>query len=347
MRLSGLNIFLLAPALLLAGFLSLSAPVQGFPSEPPAASPADSATVPPLQSGPASMNATDKAGAEAEKKPALSPQEPYPLLPAPPIEWQPVGKGMEVGTAVIYESRARQRDAVFVFVRIVPEEHKFALAMASHAGKPRSFADWSSLSNLKAGVNASMYLPDNITSTGYMRDSGSVNNAKVGNRLGAFFAAGRRDKKLPHATVVEKDKPGWREIIDDYDLVVQNYRLISGDGRILWPTGGPEHSIAALAVDDRGRILFILCQEPLTAVRFAFYLRSFPLGLGPVLYVEGGAQAGVFVRLDDNDKPRHLPGASAIAVDGGVVHVWKGRQSLLNLKGNPHAALPNIIGVKR
>mgnify|MGYP003623776743 CR=1 FL=1 len=122
----------------------------------------------------------------------------------------------------------------------------------------------------------------------------------------------------------------------------------------MWLEGGPENSIAAIAKDARGRILFTLCQEPLTAERFALYLKSFPLALKTVMYVEGGAQAGLFLRLDNNvaSDSGHaaqvrLPGASATPVDDGVIHVWKGRQNLLNMRGNPHAVLPNVLGIAR
>lgn len=352
MRQSGLHIVLFLSALFVVVGFAFALPEKSFCAEAPSASLPGNAT----QALPAASLQNSQGidstpagvpGRAVPPAPALPPSEPYPLLPVPEISWLSLGKGLEVGTASIYESKVRQRDALFVFLRISPEENGFALGMASHAGKPQSLADWSKLHGFRAGINASMYLPDNITSTGYMRDNGRVNNAKLGNKLGAFFLAGRRAKHIPPATVVEKEKNGWRELIDSYDLVVQNYRLISSAGRILWPVGGPEHSIAAVSVDNKGRVLFILCQEPLTSVRFAFYLRSFSLGLGTVLYVEGGAQAGIFVRLDSADKHRVLPGASPIAVDGGTVYVWKGRQNLLNLKGNPHAALPNIIGVTR
>lgn len=338
---------------LLACFLAPGMPVPAFPQEEPARGEAvagDAAALPARQSGrvlSASGNASVPAGGAPLSPQAFPPSEPYPQLSVPSIAWKALRPGLELGTAVISESKANKRDAMFVFLRMSPEQNNFSLQMASHAGRSYSLAEWSVRADLKAGINASMYLPDNITSTGYMRHVGRVNNTRIGNRLGAFFVAGRLKDNLPRACIVEKEQPGWRETIDNYDLVVQSYRLVSSGGRILWPVGGPEHSIAAVAEDDKGRILFILSQEPLTAVRFAFYLRSFGLGLGTVMYVEGGAQAGIFVRLDGNSPAQALPGAASISVDGGTVYVWKGRQSLLNLRGNPHAALPNIIGVKR
>ena len=347
LRQFGLTLYPILPVLILTGLLALCLPERSL---------AAGAAVPvaPLSSAQdvavPVQNATQVAPAQQEKTtpPRLAPPaEPYPRLSVPPIAWRTVDKGLEVGTAVVHESRVNQRDAVFVFIRVAPDQHTFSLHMASHAGQSHSFAEWSRMGNLKAGVNASMYLPDNITSTGYMRDGHRVNNAKIGNRLGAFFVAGRRNRNNPHADIVEKDTPGWREAIDSYDLVVQNYRIISSAGKILWPEGGPEHSIAVITTDNKGRVLFILCQEPLTVARFSLYLHSFELGLDTVLYVEGGAQAGAFVRMKNDAAHPPLPGATPLTVDGDTVYVWKGRQSLLDLKGSPNAVLPNIIGVQR
>lgn len=261
---------------------------------------------------------------------------------SPSLCWTPLGDGLELGLAELPESLAGGTQAVFVVLRITPERHSFALAMASESGESLALAEWSRRHNLRAGINASMYLPDKVTSTGYMRHNISVNNNNMGGRFGAFFVAGPKDARLPRADIIEKDSPGWRDRLNEYRVVVQNFRLISG-GELLWPVGGPMRSIAVVAKDMEGRILFVLCQEPLTVERFAEVLTGFSLGIGPVMYVEGGVQAGLFVRIDAAIPP--LPGATAHAVPGGVVHVWKGRTPLLNAKGNSDALLPNVLGV--
>ena len=68
-----------------------------------------------------------------------------------------------------------------------------------------------------------------------------------------------------------------------------------------------------------------------SAAHFAALLQRCDLSLKTVMYVEGGAQAGIFLR-------EHGPSAP--------VTIWKGRQSLLRFEGNPAAPLPNIIGVR-
>ena len=281
--------------------------------------------------------------------PSASPVPPSKVPHFPEMLWTVPEPGLELGLSLLPESQGKGTEAVFVVVRVDPAVHQFSLGMASEEGHSFALADWSRKSGLRAGINANMYLPDNITSTGYMRRDAVVNNSKMGNKLGAFFVAGRKSESGPSADIIERDSPNWAERLKDYTIVVQNYRLMDGKGKVLWPAGGPLHSIAVVAKDDKGRIDFILSQEPLTADRFAHYLKAFPLSLSTAMYVEGGAQAGLFLRVDSRAESTAsstaMAGALSYNVPGGEIHVWKGRQSLLNTRGNPDAPVPNIIGV--
>lgn len=268
----------------------------------------------------------------------------------PDIRWFGIAPGLELGLSQLAESRETGDTAVFVILRIDPARHHFFLGMASEAGHARTPAQWSREAELRAGINASMYLPDNMTSTGYMRNGHSLNNGKIGKKLGAFFVAAPRSGAGAAADLIERDTPGWNERLEEYAIVVQNYRLIDSRGKTLWPDGGPMHSIAVVAKEETGRIDFILCQEPLSVDRFAACLKSFPLALSTTMYVEGGAQAGIFLHVDKETGrafPATFAGATTHFTEEGNLHIWKGRQSLLNTGGNPHAPLPNILGITR
>ena len=267
------------------------------------------------------------------------------------LSWHSPEPGLELGLTTFSKTQAQQNASVFVVLRITPTKQTFALYMASQTGKALPPAGWSEQKHLRAGINAGMYLPDQLTNTGYMRSGAFVNNNKLGARLGAFFVARPRNANLPPADIMDKERPNWQARLEQYDIVAQNYRLLNSRGELLWPEGIEAHSIAAIAKDGAGRILFILSQEPLTVQVFARYLQRLPLDVGTVMYVEGGRQAGLFVRLDTPDKTpgnpiEALPGATVHPVSDGVVMVWRGKQSLLRLPGNPEAVLPNIIGVK-
>jgi hypothetical protein len=293
--------------------------------------------------------------------------------------------GLELAQIVV-RSGPDDRDALFTMLRIDPRLHTFTLCMASEEGRPLSLPDWSAQRDLRAGINASMYLPDGITSTGYMRNGESVNNENAGPRLGAFFAAGphRRDRSasgdvtggaarnatepcperpggvcgrngapsaafLP-ACILERDAPGMPGILEEYTIVAQNFRFMDKEGNALWPEGGRAAGMAVVAEDKAGRILFVLCRDALTAKRFAAALKDFSLALRTVMYVEGGTQAGLFVRIDNAEEAGDatgFAGASSFPAPDGVVYVWKGRSSLLNADGDPQGTLPNVLAIQR
>lgn len=222
-------------------------------------------------------------------------------------------------------------NATLTAVRIDPARFDFVLCARSQDGGPaRSLSQWGEQYGLAAAINASMYLPDNSTSTGYMRQGGHVNNPRIVRRFGAFFVAGPRASALPAAAILERDAFGWREKLDQYELVIQNYRLLSAGGHVLWSPGGPLYAISAVAEDSGGKILFLHCRPPVEAFQFALHLRHLPLGIRCAMYVEGGRQAGLLVR--STQFTRDLGGLNPAG---------------LLATGDMRAPLPNVLGARR
>ena len=241
-------------------------------------------------------------------------------------QWLELEPGLDFG-----EFRLDPEEAKITALRIDPDRFDFLLGSSSRMdGKTRTLGQWARDIDLAAAINASMYLPDGSTSTGYMRHGEHVNNPRIAGRFGAFFVAGPKRVGLPRAAIIDRDMPDWRKILEDYDLVVQNYRMINSKRRILWSPGGPLYSISAVAQDGKGRILFLHSRSPVEAYSFAQQLLHLPLDVRTVMYVEGGAQAGLLVRTDKLS--REISGAHA--------------PSLL-ITGNLKAPLPNILGARR
>lgn len=228
------------------------------------------------------------------------------------------------------EIRLNEDDAKLTVLRIDPDMFDFVLGSSGKDGEgARTLEKWATDYKLKAAINASMYLPDNLKSTGYMRSGEYVNNGRIMQRFGAFFAASPRKEGIPRATILDRDEADWRAKLDDYDIVVQNYRMTNAGRKILWSPGGPLYSISAVAEDGDGRILFIHSRVPQEAYNFIQQLLHLPLDVRTVMYVEGGAQAGLLVHSDKLS--RDLAGAHA--------------PSFL-VTGKVKAAIPNIIGIK-
>ena len=218
---------------------------------------------------------------------------------------------------------------VVTALRIDPKRFEFTLHMASD-GKARSLPDLAQGHNLVAAINASMYLPDSITSTGHLRNATHVNNPRVVEKFGAFLVAQPKDPKLPSALLLDRVEDDWQKALGQYSLVVQNYRLNNVQGKVLWAPESPPHSIAALSQDASGNIVFLLCREPVQPAAFAAALLHLPLRLRTIMYLEGGPQAAMLVRA------------------GTVNTVWVGRHisGLWGTSGHPDAVLPNVLGVR-
>lgn len=236
--------------------------------------------------------------------------------------WNELEPGLEFGEFT---------DGDITVLRIDPDRFDFALEMASaDGGAARPLGEWAREKDLAAAINASMYLPDGMTSTGYLRGDDHINNPRIAARFGAFFAAGPKREGLPQAMIIDRDMPNFRQLMDDYRLVVQNYRLINAQRRILWQPGGPLYAISAVGQDGAGRILFLHGRTPVEAHAFARKVLELPIDARTVMYVEGGAQAGLVVRTSKLSREITVPHAPSFLATG-------------NLK----APLPNVLGVRK
>lgn len=261
---------------------------------------------------------------------------PAPPPPPPPPHWafteMPPWENLEEGFQLgVFPARFDDGDVFeVVILRIDPARYAFTVETASAEGRSLSLGDWAERKDLVAAINASMYLPDGITSTGYLRAGENVNNGRIVSRFGAFFVTGADSGDLPDANLLDRSADDWENLLPHYRMVVQNYRMISSERHLLWKPGGPEHSISAVGRDGTGAILFILCREPLTGVDFGTLLLALPIDVRLVMYTEGGSQAGLLVRTQARRE------------------VWMGRYlAELWVSGSQGAPLPNVIGVRR
>jgi uncharacterized protein YigE (DUF2233 family) len=242
--------------------------------------------------------------------------------------WQELEEGLQF--AGFASSQVENAPGIDI-VRIDPARFSFSLHCAGADGsEPHPLAAWAERQDLVLAINASMYLPDKVTSTGYLRYGAHVNNSRIHGKFGAFFVAEPDAPELPRAAILDRERDPWEARLSRYSLVVQNYRLIDTDGKALWLPGGPEHTIAAVGQDKQGHILFIHSRVPMTGEAFAAALLRMPLALRSLMYVEGGSQAAMLVRC------------------ATLRRVWFGRNSMAFLTPpEVGSALPNIIGVRR
>lgn len=213
-------------------------------------------------------------------------------------------------------------------LRIDPAFFSFSLYMASEKGR-KNMADICKDENFVAAINAGMFLPDRLTNTGYLRQGYHVNNSRVAANFGSFFVAVPVKATLPKARLIDRSAHNWQKAIAEYSLVMQNYRMTTPTGRVIWKQAERLHSIAALSQDARGNILFIFCPDPVPASDFMAALLACPLGAASVMYLEGGSEAALIVTAGD------------------VSEMQTGRHASGLWSGGAKLEIPNVLGVTR
>ncbi len=251
------------------------------------------------------------------------------------ILWRSPEKGLDMAKLAYSENKEGEfsRRLVIRVLRFDTEQYDFCLFSSRWEGQSvPTMREWAASKTLTAAINASMYLKDGQTSTGYMRSGERTNNGRIVSRYGAFFVAGPRESGLPRAAVLDRSVDDWQNLLPKYDVVVQNFRLMGPDGLQIWPERGPEHAIAAIAEDMNGRILFLHCSDPASVHDFVEALNAHKdLNLNSAMYVEGGSEASLLLSLP------------------GEFHLWNGMSPasyMFSSRGDA-IPLPNVLGVVR
>lgn len=246
-------------------------------------------------------------------------------------EWQRLAPGLEFREFAFAE-RAGVQERTLSVLRIDPGSVSLVLGSALEKDRTvRTVPEWAGELDCAAVINASMYRADSpLRSTGYMRNFDRVNNGFIHPEYGAFLVFNPRGEGSAPARIVDRTQPGWRERLAEYNTVIQNFRLIDPQGNNLWPEGGEEHSIAAVATTIQGRVLFLHCAAPVTLHSFNEHLLSLPLGVDRAMYVEGGSDAGLFINTPAREIRR--PGRYRSGVWAGPAPAFP--------------PVPNVIGIR-
>ena len=117
--------------------------------------------------------------------------------------------------------------------------------------------------------------------------------------VAAFDPKPGRD--VPPFRIFDLDAPRTtlKTILRDYDSVVQNLRLIERPGVSRWTRRDRRWSEAALAEDDRGRVLFVISATPMTMPDFNRSLLALDIGVVAAQHLEGGSWAQLAVNVGE------------------------------------------------
>lgn len=196
------------------------------------------------------------------------------------IFWRPLQTGVEYAKV----------DGLHI-VRVSPDRAKLTVALASEAGAgPRTAAQWCRKSNLAVAINAGMFKDDHVSNVGYLRHGKHHNNPRW-NDYRAVVAIG--------PSVRWFDIDDARPSVDAYDIVIQNLRLLTTARKNVWSKSDRRWSEAALAIDGKGRLLFVFSRAPHTMRDFNRILLDLPLDVAGAMHLEGGPEASLSIHAGD------------------------------------------------
>jgi len=249
----------------------------------------------------------------------------------PKNAWKKLEPGLELGRFV--PSRKSQlKDSVIRVLRIDMRYFEFRLLNASAEinGQRKSVKDWVNGNGLIAGINASMYQKDNLTSVSYMKTGKHVNSSWV-SKDRTFLAFDPKDKSLPSARIFDRDCEDFEETRKQYRSLIQSIRMVSCDGKNVWAQQRKKWSIAALGMDSKGRMLFIHVRFPHSTHDFINILLDLPIDLKRAMYVEGGKDAQLYINTV-KDEFEFVGNYSTGANNADSTFAWP---------------VPNVLGIVR
>jgi hypothetical protein len=246
------------------------------------------------------------------------------------IEWRPLVPGVSYAEIPADLSDLDSEGQLHV-VRVDPAVAELRAVMASeHDQRRRSARKWCLDFGLAVAINLGMYQEDHLSNVGYARSGEHVNSARWVRAYKSVLGFGPKPGVTPAALIVDLDEEGSRERLDGYDTVVQNLRLIKSPGRNVWSKQEKRWSEAAIAIDGKGRILFLFFREPFPMWDFNRMLLSTPLDVKRAMHAEGGPEASLSIHAGGVDLDLSGSFETGFNENNANLRQW---------------AIPNVLGV--
>lgn len=251
--------------------------------------------------------------------------------------WESLDEGLQTGRFKIERESGEPNDESYLFViRIDPSIWKLNFLSVTASDTVESLENmsvrsWAQKFNLTAAINAGMYDIDYKSHTGYMKIGKHINCARV-NKYQSAVAFDPVEDSLPFFHIFDLDVTPLAEVIENYNNVAQNLRLIKRPAENRWSPGERKWSEAALAEDSLGRILFLYATSPYSMYDFNEIILSLPLDIVCAQHLEGGAEAQIYIEHD----------SVAIGITGSLETNF--RNSETSLISWP---IPNVLGIRK
>jgi uncharacterized protein YigE (DUF2233 family) len=244
--------------------------------------------------------------------------------------WKQLTSGLEAGTFAA-SKKSHTGDSKITVVRISPDTYKLKVLCASELDSTnRTVKEWCRDFKLTAAINAGMYAKDYSTHVGYLRNFRHVNSSRMLKNYKAVLAFNPVAQDVPAVQIIDLACQNFSALKNKYNSLVQNIRMISCEQKNVWSRQKQAYSLAALAMDKNGNVLFLFSQSPYTVHDFINIVLQLPLSIFNAMYLEGGSPAALYCKSGDFVLEKH-----------GLYETGKENGSSLTVA----QAMPNVIGI--
>ena len=235
--------------------------------------------------------------------------------------WRELEPGLDLAR---FDSRSQTSDpdGDLTVLRVDPDRLALRILTTGQAtdAPGRNVARWCEDFDLIAAINAGMYQADHRTHVGYCKVDGELVNGFANDYL-SVAAFGPVDPADPAFRIFDLDETPLDQVVDRYQTVVQNLRLIKRHRENRWQPAVDQWREAALAEDSEGRALLVFCRTAWSMQQFNEILLALPLSVVAAQHLEGRSPARFWL-----DHAAYDTGPEATA---------------------PGPVLPNVLGVAR
>lgn len=216
------------------------------------------------------------------------------LLKAQDTTWVQVDEGLFVGEFIAAQ-KSIVGDSKITVIKIDPNKYSFRLLCASELNDSNLTAkEWCQKYGLIAAINAGMFQTDYKSNVGYMKNFNHINNSRISSKYHSVAAFNPIDRTKPNFRIYDVDEKNIQGIIQSYNTVVQNLRLIKRPGINRWTQQNRKWSEAALGQDKAGNVLFIFSRSPYSMHDFNNILINMPIDIVCAQHLEGGPEASLY-----------------------------------------------------
>ena len=219
--------------------------------------------------------------------------------------WNDIDKGLSY-KVFDAEKKAFFGDSKIVIVKIDPEIYNINLFSSKQYNHENLTAkDWSEKYDLSVVINAGMFQEDYSSNVGYMKQFDYINNAYI-NAYQSVAAFNPKDPTIDKFRIfdIEKingvlQKDSIRHIINNYNSVVQNLRLIKRSKDNRWSQQKKKWSEVALGEDKVGNILLIFCRSPYSMHDLNEMMINLPIDIECAQHLEGGPESSLYIKSNN------------------------------------------------